>query len=181
MAVLILGVLLWSLAHLGKRIVPGFHRSLKGAERPMVTGMVVVGTLLMVIGYRMADGAEFWGRSPALVGIQNLLMLVSVYLFAAAGMKTAVARKIRHPMLIATALWGSAHILVNGDVPSFVLFGGIAIWARLEMMLINKAEPKWTPPAAKGAKVEVIAVVATLALYGAIAGLHYALGYPAFG
>ena len=131
MTLLILGLILWAFAHLAKRLVPGFHRSLKGAERPMVTGLLVVALVLMVIGYRMADGAVFWGRNAALVGINNLLMLVSVYLFAASGMKTALARKMRHPMLTGVLVWSVAHLLVNGDTPSFVLFGGMrALGAR---------------------------------------------------
>ncbi|MCT2539304.1 NnrU family protein [Sedimentimonas flavescens] len=181
MAILILGVLLWALPHLAKRIVPGFHRNLKGAERPMVAGLVLVGVLLMVVGYRAADGAIFWGRSAPLAGINNLLMLASVYLFAAAGMQTAVARKMRHPMLSAMILWSVAHLLVNGDVPSFVLFGGLALWAVLEMVLINRAAPGWTPPKPVPAKKEAMAAIGALVVYGAIAGVHYALGYPAFG
>jgi uncharacterized membrane protein len=26
-------------------------------------------------------------------------------------------------------IWAVAHLLVNGDTPSFVLFGGIGLWA----------------------------------------------------
>lgn len=181
MALLVLGVLLWALPHLGKRIVPGFHRALKGSERPMVAGLVTLGVVLMVIGYRMSDGAVYWGRHPATVGINNLLMLVSVYLFAAAGMQTALARKMRHPMLIGMILWCAAHLLVNGDVPSFVLFGGLGLWAVLEIVLINRAVPKWTPPKAKPAKFEAMALGGTLVVYGAVVGVHYLLGYPTFG
>ena len=181
MTLLILGLILWAFAHLAKRLVPGFHRSLKGAERPMVTGLLVVAIILMVIGYRMADGAFFWGRNPALVGINNLLMLVSVYLFAAAGMQTALARKMRHPMLTGVLVWSIAHLLVNGDVPSFVLFGGMGLWALAEIVVINRAVPRWTPPAAKPAKFEAMALAGTVIVYGAIAGIHYLLRYPTFG
>lgn len=181
MFLLILGVALWAGAHLAKRLVPGFHRALQGAERPMVTGLVVTGLVLMVLGYRMAEGAFFWGRTPATVGVMNLAMLVSVYFFAAAGMKTALARRLRHPMLLAVLIWAGAHLLVNGDVPSFVLFGGMGLWALAEIVLINRSKARWTPPAPAGARKELMAVVGTLVVYGAIAGAHYALGYPAFG
>ena len=33
---------------------------------------LLVSILLMIFGYRMADGAFFWGRQPATVGINNL-------------------------------------------------------------------------------------------------------------
>lgn len=181
MTLLILGVLLWSLPHLFKRLAPQARAAMGPQGRAMVGGLVAISVVLMVIGYRAADGAVYWGRSPALVGINNLLMLISVYLFAAAGMKTALARKIRHPMQIGFLLWSVAHLLVNGDVASFVLFGGLAVWALAEIALINRAEPRWTPPVGKGGKMELFAILGTVIVFGAIAGLHYALGYPAFG
>ena len=95
-------------------------------------------------------------------------------------MKTAIARKLRHPMLLGVVLWALAHLLVNGDVPSFVLFGGIGLWALVSMQLINRAET-WTPPPAKPAKFEAMALVGSVLFYGVLSGLHYALGYPAFG
>ena len=49
---------------------------------------MVVSIILMVIGYRGAYGPVWWGRSPALVGINNLLMILAFYLYAASGAKT---------------------------------------------------------------------------------------------
>ena len=70
----------------------------------MVAGLLALSILLMVIGYRTADGAVFWGPSAMMKGINNLIMLISVYLFAASGMKTRAARIMRHPMLTGFAL-----------------------------------------------------------------------------
>lgn len=180
MSLLILGVILWIAAHIFKRLTPDLRASMGPAGRGVVTAVIAAALVLMVIGYRTADGAFWWGRSPALVGINNLLMLVSVYFFAAAGMKTALARRLRHPMLLGVLLWSLAHLLVNGDAPSLVLFGGLGLWALVQMALINRAGP-WVPPAAKPAKTEVFALLGTILVYGAIAGVHYAFGYPAFG
>lgn len=183
MALLVLGLGLWIFGHLAKRLVPGFSRAMKGSERGATTALVLIGTVAMVLGYRAADGAFFWGRTPALVGVNNLMMLVAVYLFAAAGMKTALTRRMRHPMLTGVLIWAVAHLLVNGDAPSFVLFGGLGLWALAEIVLINRAVPHWSAPAPKAGagRKEIMAVVGTIAVYGAIAGVHYALGYPAFG
>ena len=181
MLVLVIGVLLWSLAHLFKRIAPGPRAKMGDGGKGLVALGSIVGIVLMVIGYRMADGAVYWGRSPALVGINNLLMLFSVYLFAASGMKTWITSKIRHQMLTGAKIWALAHILVNGDIPSFVLFGGILAWAVIEVILINKqAKPaKNTGPFPVGK--EIGAIVGTLIVYGAIAGIHTWLGYQTFG
>lgn len=180
MTLLALGLILWIAAHLFKRLAPDARAGLGDRGRGIVTLAILAGVVLMVIGYRSTEGTFYWGRSPALVGINNLLMLISVYLFAAAGMKTAIARRLRHPMLTGVLLWSTAHLLVNGDTPSFLLFGGLGLWALVEMVVINRASP-WVPPPAKPAKFEAMAVAGTLIVYGAIAGVHYALGYPAFG
>lgn len=180
MTLLLIGLALWTVPHLLKRLAPDLRAGWGERAKGPLSLAMVLGIVLMVVGYRAADGAFYWGRTPAMVGINNLLMLGSVYLFAASGMKTAIARKIRHPMLWATVLWAVAHLLVNGDTPSFVLFGGIAVWALLEMALINRAGP-WVVPAAKPAKFEAMAAGGSLIFYGVIVGIHYALGYPAFG
>lgn len=180
MTLLVLGLALWIVPHWLKRLAPDLRSGWGDKAKGPLALAMVLGLVLMVLGYRAADGAFFWGRSPAMVGINNLLLLASLYLFAVSGMKTALARKIRHPMLWAAVLWAVGHLLVNGDTPSFVLFGGIGLWALGSMWLINRAEP-WTPPPAKPAKFEAMALVGTLLIYGAVAGVHYALGYPAFG
>lgn len=180
-AILILGLALWAGGHFFKRAAPDARAQMGAKGRGPIAIALVVSIILMVIGYRMADGAVFWGRHPATVGINNLLMLLAVYLFAVSGMKTALARKIRHPMLTGVKTWALAHLLVNGDVPSIVLFGGLLAWAVVEVIVINRNEPNWTPPSPAPARKEVIAVVASVALYGVIAWLHYALGYPVFG
>ena len=180
MTLLILGLALWVVPHVLKRIAPDLRAGWGEKAKGPLSLAMVLGIVLMVIGYRAAEGAFFWGRSPAMVGINNLLMLASVYFFAASGMKTALARKIRHPMLWGTVLWAAGHLLVNGDTPSFVLFGGIGAWALVSMVLINRAGP-WVAPAAKPAKFEGMALAGTLLVYGGIVGVHYALGYPTFG
>lgn len=178
---LILGLLIWTFAHLFKRLAPGPRAAMGDAGKGVIALLLLASIVLMVIGYGRADGAFFWGRNAALVGINNLLMLLSVYMFAAAGMKTALARKMRHPMLGAVKVWALAHLLVNGDVPSFILFGGLLAWAVIEMIVINKSEPDWTPPAAQPGSKEIMALVGSVAVYAVIALIHMWLGYPVFG
>ncbi len=181
MILLILGLALWTGAHLLKRLAPARRAAMGAKGRGPIALGILAGLVLMVLGYRMADGAVYWGRSPAMVGINNIAMLLSVYLFAAAGAKTALARRMRHPMLTAVKLWALAHLLVNGDVPSLVLFGGLLGWAVIEVIVINRSAREWTPPPPGPRRKEYTAIIATVIVYAAIAGVHYALGYPAFG
>lgn len=180
---LILGVLLWSGAHLFKRFAPDARAKMGEKGKGPVSLLLLLSVVLMVIGYRAADGAVFWGRTPALTGINNLLMLISVYLFAADGMKTRVGTALRHPQLTAFKIWTIGHLLVNGDVPSFILFGGLLAWAVAEVIVINRSEPRKARDIAQPIpmKKEIMAIVGTLVVYGGIVLVHTWLGYYPFG
>ena len=178
---LLAGIALWTGAHVFKRVAPDRRAAMGDAGRGFASVGIIAGLVLMIIGYRWSDGAFFWGRSPAMVGINNLLLLFSVYLFAASGMKTAITARIRHPQLTAVKIWALAHLLVNGDVPSFVLFGGLLAWAVWEVILINR-QTEWQRPVGPfPVRKEIMAVVGTLVVYGAVAVAHMWLGYPVFG
>ncbi|MCA0871006.1 NnrU family protein [Seohaeicola saemankumensis] len=181
MLLLILGVALWWLAHLFKRIAPDARAGMGDKGRGLVAAVLAVSILLMIFGYRMADGAFFWGRHPATVGINNLLMIFALYLTSPGPSKGAILYRMRHPMLTGFALWAVAHLLVNGDVPSFILFGGLGLWALVEMAVINRAEPEWTPPAKGSIGKDAMFLAISVVLMAVIGYVHFLLGYPAFG
>lgn len=181
MIFILLGLALWVGAHFWKRIAPD-HRAAFGEKGKGIVAIAsVVAIVLMVIGYRGADGAVFWGRNGMSTGINNLLMLLAVYLFAASGKGTRITRWVRHPQLTAVLVWSVAHLLVNGDTPSFVLFGGLGIWAIAEMIVLNRANGPRGAYHAPAMKSEGIAVAATLVVFIVIAGVHTLLGYSPFG
>ncbi len=185
MTLLIFGLLLWVVAHLFKRVAPAGRLALTNrlgeGSKGVFALMILLSVVLMVIGYRGADGAVYWGRSPMLTGINNLLVLLGFYFFAASGAKTRVTQYTRHPQLIGFSLWAVAHLLVNGDVPSFVLFGGLLLWALAEMAIISKADGPYSPPHPPPVKKEITAVVVSVVLFTVVAGIHALLGYNPFG
>ncbi|MBF9028991.1 hypothetical protein HKCCE3408_01165 [Rhodobacterales bacterium HKCCE3408] len=178
---LILGLALWSGAHLFKRVAPARRAAMGDKAKGLVALALLVSVVLMTIGYRNADGAFFWGRHPATVGINNLLMLLAFYLFAASGMKTAITRRIRHPQLTAVKIWAVAHILVNGDMPSFVLFGGLLAWAVVEVIVINRSVPAPAPNPPASAGKEIGAVVGAIVVMIVVMLIHYWLGVQPWG
>jgi uncharacterized membrane protein len=182
MILLILGVALWWAAHLFKRLAPGPRAAMGDAGKGVVAVALVASVVMMYYGYGAAKETAdvWWGRSPALVGINNLLMVLAIYLYAASGTKAALARKIRHPQLTAVKTWAVAHLLVNGDLPSFILFGGLLAWAVVSVILINKAQPEWTPPVAKPG-AEWKAVVGTVVVMAVLMLVHDWLGYQPWG
>lgn len=177
MLLLILGLALWWAAHLWKRVAPDSRAGFGSRGKGIVAGALVVSIILMVIGYRSIVGAIWWGPTPATVGINNLLVLVGFYLFAASGAKSRIGVRLHHPQLIGFSLWAIAHLLVNGDAASLVLFGGLLVWALVEMALINRATPGWTAPAHPvPVRKEFTTLLATLVVYGIVAWIHGLIG-----
>ncbi len=180
MFLILLGLILWSGVHFWKRIAPD-HRARFGDKGKAIVAIgSVLAIVLMVIGYRAAEGTVFWGRSPAMTGINNLLMLIAFYLFAASGAKTRVTKWVRNPQLTAVKVWAIAHLLVNGDTPSFLLFGGLFAWALAEVIVLNRVAPPG-PYHAVPIKKEITAVIATVVVFAITAAVHIWLGYNPFG
>lgn len=180
MTLLILGLALWVLAHFFKRLLPAQRAALGDKGKGPVAGAILLGVVLMVIGYRSAGTMPVYTPMAGMGHANNLLMLFSIFLFGAGSAKGVFASKIRHPMLWGLVIWAFAHLLVNGDLASIILFGGLGIWALVQMMLINRAEGVWERPEAGPIAKDGRLVIITLGLYAVIAGLHTLLGYSPF-
>ena len=75
----------------------------------------------------------------------------------------------------------SPFLLVNGDTLSIILFGGLTIWALAEIVMINRAEPDYTPYEGGSLTGDIRLAVITIVIFGIIAGIHTWLGYSPFG
>ena len=181
MTLLVLGILLWWGAHLFKRVAPGIREPMGNKGKGLVAIVLVASIVLMVIGYRSAESFELGIYPPFLQHINNLLMLLALYFTSPGPSKGAIFYKMRHPMLTGFSLWAMAHLLVNGDTPSLVLFGGLLVWALAEMVVINRAEPGWTPPQKGSIAKDAMFLVISLVLLAVIGLVHSWLGYNPFG
>ncbi|PKP73522.1 MAG: hypothetical protein CVT84_13085 [Alphaproteobacteria bacterium HGW-Alphaproteobacteria-6] len=181
MTLMIAGIVLWWAAHLFKRLAPGPRARLGELGKGLVALLLLMALYLMVAGYRGAGFASVYTPLPGAGHLNNAAMLVSVFLFGVGGTKGMLYPRMRHPMLWGTVIWAVAHLTVNGDVASVVLFGGLGAWALVEIALINRAGPWLRPKAGRGLKGDAMNLVGTLVLYGAIAGVHIWLGHNPFG
>ncbi|RLJ59479.1 putative membrane protein [Litoreibacter meonggei] len=188
MTLLILGVLMWAFVHWIKRLAPDLRQAMTDkmgeGSKGAIAVLLVLSIVLMVVGYGRADFIPVWSPPSFFGHINNLLMLLAFYLFGASAAKPAkvwLGTKIRHPMLGAVKVWAFAHLLANGDLASIILFGGLLAWAVISMIMINRAEGPWTPPAQAPMKKEIVLVVITLVTFSITAGLHAWLGVNPFG
>lgn len=177
---LILGLLLWIAGHAFKRAMPGVRGRMGDAGKGVVAVIVLAGVVLMVIGYRTWHSDILYAPPAWGVHLNNLLMLIAVVLFGLGSSKSTFRGTLRHPMLAGVAVWAAAHLLVNGDWASVVLFGVLGLWALAEMQVINRAEPDWDRPEPGTTAGTVKLLVIAAILYVVIAAIHAWLGYWPF-
>lgn len=154
---LAIGVLLWSIVHL----LPGFAPELKKTiisrigENPykgVFTLFIVVSLYFIISGWSSLTPPEpdvleavytapEWGGYAAAV-----LVLIGFILFFAPYSPNNFKRILRHPQLTGLICWGLGHLLAIGTARSIVLFGGLSVWALIEIFLINKRDVKWQKP-----------------------------------
>jgi uncharacterized membrane protein len=103
---------------------------------------------------------------------------------------------MRHPVLVALALWASLHLLPNGDLAHVLLFGIFALFAVLGRGLIDRRKkremtptlwqalhdrvaaqpPMGAPASTRGAVVRILLAVVA---YGALLVFHdLVIGVP---
>ncbi len=181
MSMIVLGLLVWSGAHLFKSAAAGTRAEVGAALGPKLSkGLfalaILAGLVMMILGYRAAPFVPLWTPPGWTVHLNNLLMLgaVGVYGF---GMSKGRARALlRHPQLTAVVIWTVAHLLVNGDLAALLLFGGIGLWALASMAAINRRDGPWQRPEPGPAKRDLVLVAITLVLFGVITAVHAWLG-----
>ncbi|MEM7521641.1 MAG: NnrU family protein [Pseudomonadota bacterium] len=179
MPLLITGLALWALAHWFKRFAPAQRARLGEPGKGLVAVLLVGSVVLMVLGYRGADFIAVWTPPTWAVHLNNLLMIFAFWVYgssAAKGAKAWPAYKLRHPQLVGFKIWAAAHLLVNGDLASILLFGGLLAWAVVTVILINRGDPDWTAPDPAGTKTYVRLGVITVVLVGLVTALHTWLG-----
>ncbi len=181
MTLLILGLVLWYAAHFFKRIAPDLRAGMGDKAKGLVALALLVSVVLMVIGYRGANTVYVWGPPAFLTHVNNLLMIIAFYFYAASGAKTRITQMVRHPQLTGFKTWAIAHLLVNGDLASIILFGGLLAWAVISVIVINRAEPQWVRPAQAPLRKEFTTIIATLVVVGVVMFIHNWLGVQPWG
>lgn len=181
MTLLILGVLLWTGAHFFKRLAPGLRAAMGNAGKGVVAVLSLGAIVLMVIGYGQAPVMTLWDMGGWAVHLNNLLMLVAVALLGLGNSKSRLRGKLRHPMLAGVLVWVVAHLLVNGELASLILFGGLGLWAVISMVLISREDPAPEPFTGGSVAGDIRLAVISAVLFGVITGIHIWLGPWPFG
>ncbi|MBP2234867.1 putative membrane protein [Sinorhizobium kostiense] len=173
---LVIGVIVFLGVHSIRIVAPGFRDRTIAARgerawKAIYSLASIAGFVLVIWGYGQArqTAPVVYTGTPALAGVAMLLMIpASILLVAALLPAGRIKVAVKHPTLTAVKTWAVAHLLVNGDLASIVLFGGFLLWAvadrisesrRLEAGLAKN-------PVLVSGRSDVIAVIVGLVIYG---------------
>jgi len=129
----------------------------------------VIGLVLIIRGYGQArlDPIVLYA-TPSWLRHVAMLLLVPVFpLFLAASFPGRIKTTTKHPMLLATKIWATAHLLVNGTLADMFLFGTFLAWAVVDRISMKHRVPRVIPGAPPSKANDIIVVAAGLAIYAA--------------
>lgn len=187
MVLLAFGVLLFAGVHLIPSLAPGLKGSWRnrlgeGGYKGSFSLLLLAALALIIIGWRSTLPTLVYLPAPALHGPALALLVIAFLLLVVSSRKSRLRRLVRHPQLTGVVLWGIAHLLLNGDNRSLLLFGGISLWAIVEILAINHRDGAWHKPEAPSWGAETVTLVITGAVIGLVVYVHpWLAGVPVRG
>ncbi|HZL30085.1 MAG TPA: NnrU family protein [Pseudolabrys sp.] len=146
----------------------------------------IIGLVLIVwgFGYYRAEGyIDVWMPPAFMRHITELLMLFAVIFMTAAFIPSHIKQKLKHPMLAAVKTWALAHLLVNGDLGSILLFGSFLVWGVWARIAAKRRGDIGATTAPTGWGNDALVVVIGIVIYLALGLVFHPvfIGVPAFG
>lgn len=154
----------------------------EGPYKGLYSLVSVAGLALIVWGfgqYRSAGYVQVWTPPAGLNPVALVLMWVAFIAMAATYTPLGkIKATLRHPMLVSVKTWALAHLLVNGDLGSLLLFGAFLAWAVYDRIALKRRGDSGAPASAVTAG-DAAAFVIGSAAYAAMFWLHgWLIGVP---
>ena len=180
MSLLIAGLLVFTVVHLMPAASPATRAGLvdklgEGAYRGLFSIIVLAALVLIIFGWKAATPSYVYAPPVGGGPVISALVFFAFVMFVTSKARTNYKRIVRHPQMIAVILWSAAHLLVNGDSRSIVLFGGLGIWAIFEIVLSNKRDGEWKKPDVMPFSADMMVAVIAGVAFAAFFFLHKAL------
>ena len=142
----VLGLGLFVGVHLARVVAPGWRDAAiarwgEGPWKGLYSLASLLGLILLGRGYTAAYGEmpllyepASWGRHV----LWSVMAAAFVLAVASGGPVGRIRRSVGDPLLVATILWASAHLLVRSDVLHVLLFGGFLVWAVADLISVRR-------------------------------------------
>ena len=177
MGLLITGLLIWSLVHLTPSLAAPLRQKLitqlgDKVYKLLFAVLIFTALALIVLGWRSTLPSHLYQLPGFTRHIAMLLVLIAFVLFGASNYPSRIKQFIRHPQLTGVVVWAFAHLVMNGDSRSVLLFGSMGLWAILEIILINRREGEWVKQPVPGWARELRGLAISLVVFVVVVMLH---------
>ena len=177
MVLLVLGLSLWVGAHLFPAMASYKRKKLilkMGVIPYKLTfaAVIISAIVLMVSGWRTIEPVQLYTLPGWVNYFTLILVFIAFVLFVAAQVKTNIKRVLRHPQLTGLVFWCIGHLLANGDSRSLVLFLGLLIWAKLQIIFTNKRDGKRIVPDRVALKNDVLTFIGGIVVFTLLLFAH---------
>jgi uncharacterized membrane protein len=149
----------------------------EGPYKGLYSLVSAVGLVLIVWGfssYRSGGYIRVW--DPPVAIFHPIALILLWFAFVALAATYAPPGKIksllRHPMLVAVKAWALSHLLVNGDLGSMLLFGGLLAWAVYDRIALKRRGDMGAPPVQGFKAADAIVILIGTVAYVAVFWLH---------
>ena len=137
MWLMIVGLTLWTLVHWTPAMFPGIKQRWRGALGPggyqgSFALLILSGLVLLVLGWRSTPAEHLYQPLLALRHPAMGLVVLGFILMGASNYNSRLKAWLRHPQLTGFMLWAIAHLLLNGDHKSVLVFSWLLLWCRLK-------------------------------------------------
>ena len=142
MWVLSIGLLIFFGIHLLPTFAGARQRLIKwkgeGFYKIIFSIAALTGLMLIIHGKAVAPVIAVYHPPAWTTPVNWMLMWLALVIFPAAYLPSNLRRFMRHPFLWGVTLWAVAHLLVNGDLASLLLFASFAVFSLFDMWSSNR-------------------------------------------
>lgn len=189
LTVLVLGLAVFIASHLMVGFRDARAAAIARLGKPVyhsVFGLLaLVGVALMAWGYaeyRATEWTQLWSPPPFMRHITLGLMLIAAIVLVAALVPSHIRAWSKFPLILAVKIWAFAHLLVNGDLGSMILFGALLAWSVYARITARHRRDVVLPVAPASWLNDILVVAGGVALYLLIGvWFHpHVIGVPVF-
>jgi uncharacterized membrane protein len=142
MTLLIIGIVVFLGLHL-LPTVSGWREELVGrfgenGYKALFSLLSIAGFVLLVYGFAKAPVIQVWSPPGWTRWVAIVLMLPAFIFLVAAYVPGKMKANLKHPFLVAIKTWALAHLIVNGDLASIILFGSFLAYAVYDRISLKR-------------------------------------------
>jgi uncharacterized membrane protein len=176
LAVLVLGLAVFIASHLIVTFRDARTAAIARLGKPVyhtIFGVLaLVGVALIAWGYadyRATEWTQLWSPPPFMRHITLGLMLIAAIVLVAWLVPSHVRAWSKFPLLLAVKIWAFAHLLVNGDLGSMIMFGSLLAWAVYASITARSRTDVMPQVAPSGWTNDVAVLIAGVVIFFALA------------